>query len=54
MSSAMRAGPFGDDGAHGLLVTETGARHQRVLNVKIERILLAHDASHTALRPGGV
>ena len=43
--------PFRDDGAHHVLVAKTRARNQRVANVEVEGIFLAHHTSHSALCP---
>ncbi len=45
---------FGDHGANGLLVTKTRPGDQRVANVQVEGILLAHHTGHTSLSPGGI
>ena len=47
-------GSVADDGAHGGAVAQSRARLERVLDMQFKGILVAPDAGHTALRPGGV
>ena len=45
---------FADHHPHRCLVTQAGARLERVRDVQREAVLGARDAGHAALRPGGV
>ena len=47
-------GAFSNDGANNILATKSGAGSECVADVKVEGILVAHHASHSALRPRGV
>ena len=47
-------GAFGDDRFDDLLAAKSRAGRESVLDMEVEGILVAHHASHAALRPGGV
>ena len=54
MSSRTPVRPLGDEHAHRLLVAQPGARVDRVLEVQLRRVGVAHGGGDAALREEGV